>query len=194
MNRMTELEAINQMLLDIRMAPVATADDLEVYHEATIARQVLRAKTREVLSRGWNFNTKYLSLSPDINGHLLVPGDTIDAFVPQGDDEIRLVSDKVTDVMTNSNEYTESRNVYVVLGYPIEELPAPIQNLCLSEARLRFVSSMRSDGQIPRDLQKELTDVKALACSWDTRQKRRSMLDTLRVGTHVNRNYPRSYS
>lgn len=191
MNQMTELEAINQMLLDIRMAPVATADDLEVYHEATIARQVLLAKSREVQSRGWNYNTHRLRLSPDVDGHLLVPGDTIDAFVPQGDDEIRLVNNRVTDVITNSNEYTESRDVFVVLGYPIEELPAPIQNLCLAEARLRFVSSMRSDGQIPRDLQKELTDVKALACAWDLRQKRRSMLDTLKVSSHVNRNYPR---
>lgn len=192
MNNLTELEVINEMLLDIRLAPVATVDDVDIYHEATIARSVLRSKVRQVLSRRWNFNERFMELSPDIHGNINLPSATIGVTVPQGYDEVRMVDGKLVDSVSGDNVFTSSRLVNVTLGFPIEELPASIQNLCKAEARHSFISRMRSDAVVTSDIQKELQDAKALACSWDARQRRRNMLETADMYTHVDRNYPRS--
>jgi len=196
MERLTELEVINRMLLGIRLAPVATVDELDSYSEGMIARGILRQVMLDVLIPGWNFNTRRLMLQPDPSGLIQAPSNTIDLFVPQSapcevmmDTDGYLINLSTTDMTKIFNSPVDC---FVVFGMDWGQLPAPLQSLVLHRARLAFKLEMKSEagadtGVINLDIQR----AEALAKSWDLRQKRASMLDTLRMRQHVNPSWPR---
>lgn len=69
----TELEAVNEMLSVIGESPVSTLDS-DGFVDAVIARGILTRVSREVQTRGWNFNTiPEYTLTPDSNGELKLP-------------------------------------------------------------------------------------------------------------------------
>lgn len=193
MERLTELEVINRMLLDIRLAPLPTIDDTDTYSEGMIARGILRELSLETLVPGWNFNTRRLTLSPEVDGRIPVPPGTIDIFVPQFADTVIIDSDNYVMLASDGTKvFTGSLDAFVVMGYTWGQLPATLQCLCMHRARLAFVLGMKSEGgtaasAIAGDIQRAEASAKA----WDMRQCRRSMLDTLKMRTHVSQNTPR---
>jgi len=195
MERMTRLDAINSMLQDIRMAPVASLVDLDAYHEATLASHKLTEKTREVLSRGWIFNTTEISLDPDPStSKIQVPSYTaaLDVYAHECNPRVIMGADGyLTDFHNNTQEFSQSVAVSIVRSIAFESLPTPLQNLCLKEARMAFYGAQRSGENAPDIMRLELLDAKALAAGWDARQRRYSMLDNLESRVHVNRNIPR---
>src|SRR3546814_20980574 len=65
---MTELEAVNEMLMSIGQAPVNTLNATGI-SDVNIARAELVKVSRRVQARGWNFNTDdAYKLSPDADG------------------------------------------------------------------------------------------------------------------------------
>ena len=70
---LTELEAVNAMLLSIGQAPVNTLN-VSGLTDVSIARDKLAEVTRRILSRGYAFNTDdNYPLSPDADGVVLLP-------------------------------------------------------------------------------------------------------------------------
>lgn len=74
----SELEAVNSMLGSIGLSPVPTVDDIGI-DDANRARDLLRATTRGVLTRGYDFNTddKY-ELAPGTDGTIRVPSGALE--------------------------------------------------------------------------------------------------------------------
>jgi hypothetical protein len=74
----SKLEAINEMLSCVGEAPVNQLNTGFV--EADVAENILDGVTREVQTKGWNFNTetKY-ELIPNTNNELVVPSNTLKA-------------------------------------------------------------------------------------------------------------------
>ena len=202
MQRMTLLEAINTMLLDIRMAPLASLEPTEeypvglgVYHEGTLAYEALVSKTREVLSRGWNFNSKRTSLSPSAETSEIQIEDyegVIDVWAGEGDIPCYMQDDGyLFNMEKNSTIFDRSVTCTIVYGLTFENLPTPLQSLCLAEARIKFSGQQRPGEAVGQALSNELAEAKTLAFGWDSRQKRRNMLDNLMNRVHTNRNFPR---
>lgn len=70
---LTELEAVNAMLLSIGQAPVNTLN-VSGLTDVSVARDKLSEVTRRILSRGYAFNTdENYPLSPDADGVVLLP-------------------------------------------------------------------------------------------------------------------------
>ena len=70
---MTELEAVNEMLMSIGQAPVSTLE-VSGITDVNIALGELAKVSRRVQSQGWNFNTdEGYELSRDVDGHVRVP-------------------------------------------------------------------------------------------------------------------------
>ena len=194
--RITELEAINRMLLGIRMAPVTTLDALDSYTEGSIARGILQQETLRVLSPGWNFNTRRLNLKPTTAGTIVPPANTIDVFTPQGQGTYGITAGGLLEDLENdTTKFKSAVDVFVVRGYAWDDLPPVIQVLVLDVARLAFKLEMRSAaGPTDTNLQETIVRSEAAAKAWDLRQQRRSMLDSLglrrftnaRRGTPVN--------
>lgn len=195
MIKMTELEALNRMLLGIQMAPLASIDDIDTYSEAMIARAVLRQVLFDVVSPGWNFNTRLMTLSPVSDGTIPVPDSTMDVFVLQSSAvEYMVIQGKLVSMSTGVNTFSSPVTLYVVLGFDWEDLPVVIQSLVLHKARLAFKTEMNSElGADTQVILKDISDAETRVKAWDTRQKRMSMLDSLKTARHVNRDYPRRF-
>ena len=191
MERMTRLEAVNSMLMNIRLAPVAAIDDLDTYHEGTLASSVLAMVTRDVLTPGWNFNTRRMTLSPEVDGLIPVPPHTIDVFVPQGHEQVFIDADNRLITFEGNKVFHNSVDCFIVIAPPWEQLPSALQSLCLHRASLSFRNKMRSSaGPDTRSLEMDIMRAEAAAKAWDLRQKRRSAIDTLKMSRYNSRNTP----
>jgi hypothetical protein len=76
-NPMTELEAVNEMLMSIGQAPVSTLEVTGI-KDVNIAKAELQKVSRRVQSQGWNWNSdEAYPLSPDVDGVVLIPAGVI---------------------------------------------------------------------------------------------------------------------
>lgn len=74
---MTELEAVNEMLMSIGQAPVSTLA-VSGIKDVNIAKAELQKVSRRVQSQGWNWNSdEAYPLSPDVDGVVLIPAGAI---------------------------------------------------------------------------------------------------------------------
>lgn len=122
----SELEAVNEMLTAIGEVPVNTLD-IAGLSDAAIAKDVLRAITREVLTRGWYFNTDDdYSLSVDGDGHAAIPAAVL-KFRPGVSESRRLIprANRVYDLDAKSAVFTADSPplAYLVWFFTFEELP-----------------------------------------------------------------------
>src|SRR5688572_15100368 len=73
----TELDAVNQMLMSIGQSPVNTLAVAGI-KTVNIARLHLHNVSREVQTRGWNFNTdENYELAKDANGKIAMPSNVL---------------------------------------------------------------------------------------------------------------------
>lgn len=193
MDRLTELEAINVMLLDIQRAPVASVDSIDIYHEATIAQQKLRIVGKRIVGQGWNYNKRRMVLNPDVNGNIWLPAAAVSVYTDELTTDYIIVDGKLYDSFEGTDVFTSSVTATVVLGFDFAELPLPLQAVVVESARVDFYSTMMPGEPIPQHIQTALRDALALAKSWDSRQIRRSMIDNLGMRRHVDRNWPRRF-
>lgn len=194
MERMTELEAINRMLLGVQLAPAASIDDIDVYSEGMLARSILKQVTMDVISTGWHFNTRRMTLTPDINQIIHLPARTVDVFTPQTEptEYMQDTNGNLVDLSSGTNLFTTPATVYVVQGYDFQDLPPVFQSLVLHKSRLAFKTEMSTEMTGDSSLiMKDINDAEVRAKMWDTRSKRLSMLDGLKSRVSVSQNYPR---
>lgn len=74
----TLLDAINQLLLAIRVAPISTFAQTESNTDAGEAKKALDQASIEVQTRGWEFNTEREKvIDPEVDGRVLLPSNTL---------------------------------------------------------------------------------------------------------------------
>lgn len=74
---MTELEAVNEMLMSIGQAPVSTLEVTGI-KDVNIAKAELQKVSRRVQSQGWNWNSdESFPLTPDVDGIITIPAGAI---------------------------------------------------------------------------------------------------------------------
>ena len=190
--KLTELEAINQMLLSIGLHPAAAVDDLDVYSEGMIARSILKISLMETLANNWHFNTHRLTLVPESDGTVVPPDNTLDVYcAPELSYELIVDSQgRLKDIKNDTTVFNGSVEVYVVRGYPWDEVPPNFQLLVLHKAQKQFMRRMKPKLDT-RDIDFSIMQAEATCRSWDTRQRRYSMLDSLRSHQHVSTNWTR---
>lgn len=121
----TELEALNTMLSTIGESPVNSVED-NGNVDAVIARQILRATSREVQSRGWHFNTeKDYSVQPDSNKNLVLPQTVLkaDTVSPDQDTDVVVRGNRLYDRRKHTYIFDKPVKVDMVVLLPFEELP-----------------------------------------------------------------------
>lgn len=78
LTQMTKLEAVNLMLEKVWESPVSSLDTPGVSSVAT-AKRILDNTIRNVLTRGWTFNTEEgLTLARDVNNKIPVPANALE--------------------------------------------------------------------------------------------------------------------
>lgn len=124
----TELEAVNAMLGSIGLSPVPSLDDVGI-EDANRARDLLRATTRGVLTRGYDFNTdEGYELRPDAAGVIKVPNGALE--IDPSDNSMSVVVRRHPDgfmALWNKADhtwiFTEAVECDVVWGFDYTDLP-----------------------------------------------------------------------
>lgn len=139
---MTKLEAVNQMLALIELAPV---DSLETGDPTVdIAVSQLNQTTRFVQAEGWWFNTELnVMLSPNAQQEVQLPANTLKA------DPQKVLRDyvqrglKLYDKVGHTFAIGESVGIDLVLGLGFDELPFSAQNYITIKAARVFAKNYR---------------------------------------------------
>lgn len=131
---LTELDAVNEILLSIGEAPVNTLDVAGI-RDVSIARSRLHGASRNVQTRGWSWNKdEGYVLSPDVNNHVLIADNVL--HVDPCDDRLDFVvrrdpndqTMKLWDRENNTFEITEPVEVDIIWFHAFEDIPQAARN------------------------------------------------------------------
>jgi hypothetical protein len=120
----TKLEALNEMLTCVGEAPVNSMTT--GYIQAQIAEGILDATTREVQSRGWNFNTEVdWTINPDLDGNLKLPANVlkVDGVTQSAEFNWVMKDGKMYNKVSHSFISTSALKVNMVLLLEFQSLP-----------------------------------------------------------------------
>ena len=136
LKRMSELEAVNLMLMTIGEYKVNDLTNLAGRSDAAIARDILTNTSRAVQSKGWTFNTDFdVVLRPNTNDQIELGGsilriDTTNT-VRSSEKDIIERDNKLYDRQNNTNIFTDNVTVNTVTYFNFQSLP---------EAARRFIA------------------------------------------------------
>ena len=120
---MTKLEAVNICLKSIGEPQVDSlaAVDLDVQ----VASDLVDEVSRTVLNKGWNWNTRVVTLTPDNNGHILLPANTAKIDTAETDYYTNAVQrgTKLFDLKNGTYVFTKSMKLEIVELLPFEDVP-----------------------------------------------------------------------
>lgn len=143
----TELEAVNEMLGAIGEAPIS---DLEAIGnvDASIARDTLRAVSREVQTKGWWFNEQEgytFTLSAD--GRVLPPQSILKLTPARGGTPLVVRGTRLVNPRTGEDTFTAAPTAsYVVWHLAFEELPESARRyIAIRAARIFQTKQLGSD-------------------------------------------------
>lgn len=124
---MTEIDAINQMLVSIGQAPVNSITSTGILDVET-AKLSLDTVLREVLTRGWSFNADFdYPITPDGSDNILIPAtamwvdpvDTSRDFVMRWDSGTA----KMYDRDARSFTITDEVDVNIIWAFEFDSIP-----------------------------------------------------------------------
>lgn len=137
----TELQAVNTMLKVIGESPVSTLEDTGLADVAD-AKAILRETSREVQTRGWDFNLeKNYSLPRDENGHIYVLPNTLRVDVTKLDKHTYDVvqrGQRLYDRKNHTFAFDKTLQVNLLVFLDFEELPEAARYYITIRAARKF--------------------------------------------------------
>lgn len=137
----TELQAVNVMLSVIGEAPVNQLEGANISDVAT-ARNILAEVSKEVQSKGWDFNTEdNYPLVPDVDGNICLPANIARVAVditsyPDHDFVQRGL--RLYDKKQHTYEVPHTVEAKIVLILDFEEMPEPFRRYVTIKASRIF--------------------------------------------------------
>jgi hypothetical protein len=154
----TKLEAVNVMLSSIGEEPIEALGDNNP-DDAISAQEILDESTREILSRGWHFNSDFnVQLVPDANGQITVPDDVSRIDVTganSGGRDIVYRKGVLFDKEANSDEFTAPVLANVVRLFEFEEIPQSLRRWITIKASRLFVDRILGEDAVGRYTRQE---------------------------------------
>lgn len=159
---LTELDAVNDMLLSIGQTPVNTLSVAGI-RDVNLARSFLKSTSRRVQMVGFDFNTdrKY-KITPDIDGFLKVPNGVlkIDCETPSSSLKRRRHPTAGWCIWNADDQtwvFTEAVEFKVVWGFVFDDLPDTARSYIAISAARKFqaqtIGSTSLDGYNAEDEQ-----------------------------------------
>jgi hypothetical protein len=193
---MTEIEAVNEMLMRANLAPVNSLDtsggiDVEK------AKKILHATNRSVQMRGWAFNTDLcLELSPDTNDQVILPQNTlkVDAAGPDAYQKVTARDGILRKVDRYSGgdatEFTSSVRVDIVYFLEFAEIPTSAQWYITLLASKRFAGASLASSFLEQTLAQEVARALVDLEEAEGEEADFNMLDTMTFVNRRNYSYP----
>ena len=157
---MSELDAVNMMLMTIGEYKVNDLINLAGRSDAAIAKDILNNTSRAVQSKGWTFNMDFdVVKTPDSNnqiplGKTVLRIDTTDK-VRSGDSDIVERANKLYDRQKNTHIFTENVTVNEVKLLNFDELPEAARRFVAVRSARIFHDRVVGSGELHRFFQED---------------------------------------
>jgi len=162
LKRMSELDAVNMMLMTIGEYKVNDLLNLAGRSDAAIAKDILNNTSRAVQSKGWTFNTDFdRVLKPQSDGTIPVDPNILridtTSTVRSGSQDIIERANKLYDRQSNTHIFTDNVTVNTVTYFTFEDLPeAARRYIAIRSARV-FHDRVVGSGELHRFFQEDET-------------------------------------
>lgn len=185
----TKLDAVNMMLASIGQAPLNSLNVTGI-KDASIAELSLDNTTREVLNRGWSFNTdRQFELVPDSNDNMLVPSDALqidpsdrcDDYVERDNNGVRMLYDRENHTFTITENPLK---VDIIRAMEFEKIPQAARTYIATRAARLFQANVIGSDILFRYTELHERESLALLNKMERRSKDRNMF---RPGTEINK-------
>lgn len=136
----TELEAVNIMLGTIGEAPISSLE-VSGLVDVAVAKQMLHEVSREVQSRGWDFNQEYnYPLALDVDGFLSVPTNSlrVDTSGEYSQYDVVVRGNRLYDRENHTFVFSKTIKVDLTLFLAFEEMPEAARYFITVRAARRF--------------------------------------------------------
>lgn len=139
---MTELDAVNAMLISIGEQPVNT---LEVTDnaEVLIARNILHQVSRQTQAVGLLCNSEEnYPLAVDVDGYIRLPANTLKVDATDSSIDVVMRGRRLYDRKNHTYKFKDTLNVDIVFFLPFEELPQVVRDYITIRAIRVFQSKV----------------------------------------------------
>jgi hypothetical protein len=146
----TELEAVNQLLKAVGETPVNTLENMG-FTDASIARDTLRTKAREIQSKGWYFNRDYnYYFTPASDGQVVLPGNVLS--IRPSTAESRRITPRAGKLYNNDDAtyvfpLDNGPTVEVAWMFDFETLPESVRRYITVTAATQFQAQFQGSEQ-----------------------------------------------
>ena len=160
LKRMSELEAVNLMLMTIGEYKVNDLINLAGRSDAAIAKDILNNTSRAVQSKGWTFNTDFdVILAPDTEGQIdlgksILRIDTT-SVVRSSQKDIIERANKLYDRQNNTHIFTGNVTVNTVTYFNFEDLPEAARRFIAIRSARVFHDRVVGSGELHRFFQED---------------------------------------
>lgn len=184
---MQEREAINEILLNINELPLDSSDIVEDINIAIVAKNWLDIARKQVLSRGWEFNSTTMSLSPNTDGYIIIPTDFL--YVDgTSDTDTYVVRDwKLFDKTLLSYRFTDAVECDIIEDIAFDDIPHTLANYVVKTASLMAYSNIIGDTNGMSSRAAMLREVKVDALADDANKIDGNLLSSTFVTTALDR-------
>ena len=192
LKRMSELEAVNLMLMTIGEYKVNDLTNLAGRSDAAIARDILTNTSRQVQSKGWTFNTTFdVVMKPKANQMIELDGDVlrIDTTntVRESTKDIVERANKLYDRQNNTFLFTENVTVDYVQYFTFQDLPeAARRYIAIKSARI-FHDRVVGTGELHRFFQEDAAQAWTELLEYESNVGDYNIFDTYSVYRVVER-------
>ncbi len=160
LKRMSELDAVNMMLMTIGEYKVNDLTNLAGRSDAAIAKDILNNTSRAVQAKGWTFNMDFdVVKKPNQNsqiplGNSVLRIDTTNK-VRSGDSDIVERANKLYDREKNTHTFTENVTVNEVILLNFDELPEAARRFIAVRSARIFHDRVVGSGELHRFFQED---------------------------------------
>ena len=160
LKRMSELDAVNLMLMTIGEYKVNDLTNLAGRSDAAIAKDILNNTSRAVQSRGWTFNTHFdVILAPDTEGQIelgtsILRIDTT-SVVRSSQKDIIERANKLYDRQNNTHIFTDNVTVNTVTYFNFEDLPEAARRFIAIRSARVFHDRVVGSGELHKFFQED---------------------------------------
>ena len=160
LQRMSELDAVNMMLMTIGEYKVNDLTNLAGRSDAAIAKDILNNTSRAVQAKGWTFNMDFdVVKKPNQNsqiplGNSVLRIDTTNK-VRSGDSDIVERANKLYDREKNTHTFTENVTVNEVILLNFDELPEAARRFIAVRSARIFHDRVVGSGELHRFFQED---------------------------------------
>lgn len=183
MGAWSKLEAVNHVLEAGGQPPVSSLDT-DSASAVAIVERLLKAERLRELSRGWEFNTTFPILTPDINSNILMGDEilSVDGYGAYINTKYTIKNGKLLDTTNQTDEFTSTVQVKIITDIDFEDLRTQLQYQLMSSVAKSFQRRYQQDDRVDAELVEEEQEARVASAEEEIRNHNHEPRDNTPLG------------